>query len=87
MTAEKHLALETALKEYVESVTEQEEAFPVVIDWIIGYTVSGIVETDEGGKTIAYANGCVRPDNNPNSQVTLAAWVAESIMDYLRSDE
>lgn len=52
----------------------------VVVDWVVGYTISGIV-----GDVVGYSNDYCSSDSNPNSQVTLAAWVSENIMDGLRN--
>jgi hypothetical protein len=57
----------------------------VVIDWVVGYTVSNVIEV-EGSEVVGYANLHIAPLGNPNAHVGLAQWVAEDINEILHPD-
>ncbi|ROS28905.1 hypothetical protein EDF22_0637 [Rathayibacter sp. PhB127] len=88
MSAETKRALAEAIEAHYRSdaegdVPERETA--VVVDWVVGYTVSNVVNID-GDDTVGYANGYDSQDTNPNSQAYLAQWVATRIGDLLEGD-
>ena len=54
----------------------------VVIDWVVGYTISNVVNG-----AVGYANGYDSCDTNPNAQAYLAQWVSNKIAELLESDD
>lgn len=58
----------------------------MVIDWVVGFTVSNIVDVD-GKDVVGYANRHIAPLGNPNSHVALAAWVADDINSIMHPDD
>jgi hypothetical protein len=86
-------ALEDAIRAHFASTfdedTRDERRTAVVIDWVVAFTVSNIVEVD-GRKVVGFHNEYTSPDTNPNSQVALAQWASDEIADILhppRDDE
>lgn len=82
--------LETAIREHFESTfdedTNDSRRTAVVIDWVVGYTVSNIVDVD-GRQVVGFHNEYTSPDTNPNSQAYLAHWVSRHIDDALNGIE
>ncbi|WP_104137260.1 hypothetical protein [Cryobacterium sp. Y62] len=84
MSAQTKRDLEAAIAAHHRSETEgndlRENA--VVIDWVVGYTISNIVDG-----TVGYTNGYDSCDTNPNAQVHLAQWTSNQIADLLDPDD
>jgi hypothetical protein len=82
VSAETLRGIEDAIRAHFESTfdddTNESRRSAVVIDWVVGYTVSNIVEVD-GRKVVGFHNEYTSPDTNPNSQAYLAEWVAGEI--------
>jgi hypothetical protein len=58
----------------------------MVVDWIVGYTISGVVDVD-GKDIVGYRNMAIIPPTNPNAHVGLSMWLAEEMGDILHPDE
>lgn len=75
-------ALEDAIRDHFldtmdEDATDDRKS-AVLIDWVVGYTISNIVEV-EGKNVVGFSNDYIAADSNPNGQVTLAHWTGEQI--------
>lgn len=80
-------ALEDAIVNHFRSMVEDdnnERSSDVVIDWVVGFTISNVVDDDGEGSTVGYANGFDSADTNPNAQVYLAQWVSEAVAELLQ---
>lgn len=93
MSADTLRGIEDAIRAHFESTfdgeTREERRTAVIVDWVVGFTVSNIVEVD-GRQVVGFHNEYTSPDTNPNSQVALAQWVSDEIADILhppRDDE
>lgn len=55
----------------------------VIIDWVVGFTVSNLVDKDDDEDieepVVGYANWLITPLGNPNAHVGLAQWVMDEI--------
>lgn len=86
MSKETVLAVEAAIEAHYRDTLDTDSMHDrtgAVVDWVVGYTVSSIIDIGEHD-VVGYANDYLSAASNPNAQVTLAAWVADSIMDVLR---
>lgn len=84
MSTDTKAALEAALEAHYRSEAAEDNEYrqgAVIIDWVIGYTISNIVDG-----TVGYANGYESCDTNPNAQVYLAQWVSTRISDLLEGE-
>jgi hypothetical protein len=89
MSAETKQNLEAAILAHFRSEAENDNEYrqsAVVVDWIVGYTVSNLVDVD-GASTVGYANGYDSADVNPNGQAYLAQWVSLEIAAMLETDD
>lgn len=50
----------------------------MVIDWVVGLTVSNIIEVN-GKEIVGFGNIAYFPDANPNTHSGLAMWLAEEV--------
>lgn len=86
MSAETLRGIEDAIRTHFESTFDEDtlevRRGAVIIDWVVGFTVSNIVDVD-GRQVVGFHNEYTSPDTNPNSQVYLAQWVAEEISDIV----
>lgn len=86
MSASTLRALEDAIRAHFESTfdddTRYERRTAVVVDWVVAFTVSNIVEVD-GRQVVGFHNEYTSPDTNPNSQVALAQWASDEISEIL----
>jgi hypothetical protein len=81
-------ALEAAITAHYLSEAQDDNEYrqnAVVVDWIVGFTVSNVVDVDGVG-TVGYANGFDSADVNPNGQAYLAQWVSLEIASLLETD-
>lgn len=87
MSAETLRGIEDAIRAHFESTFDGDTNEPrrgaVIIDWVVGYTVSNIVDVD-GRQVVGFRNEYTSPDTNPNAQAYLAEWVAAEIDDVIR---
>lgn len=81
MSKETLRELEKAIEAHYED--EVKDAEPgqkgMVIDWVVGYTVHGIVDVPGEGPVGGYANWYIAADTNPNGAAHLAHWVGDEI--------
>ena len=86
MSAGTKAALEEAINAHFKDEAAEEgnedRASAVLIDWVVGYTISNIVNGDVG-----YANGYDSCDTNPNAQAHLARWVSTRLSGMLEGYE
>lgn len=72
--------LERAIEAHYEDELRELPDTPkgMVVDWVVGYTVHGIVEVED--KPVSgYANWYAAADTNPNGCAHLAHWVGDEI--------
>lgn len=72
--------LEKAVEAHYEDMLKEQTDTPkgMVIDWVVGFTVHGVVPVD-GTPVSGYANWYVSSDSNPNATAHLAHWVGDEI--------
>lgn len=82
MSAETLRHVEEAIRAHFQDTfdadTADERRTAVIIDWVVGYTVSNIVDVD-GANVVGYHNDYISADSNPNAQAHLAQWVSSQI--------
>lgn len=79
--------VEDAIREWFEDSIKnhpREGKGDVVIDWVVGFTVSNIVEVEDDddeskADVVGYANWLITPLGNPNAHIGLARWVVDEI--------
>lgn len=82
MSAQSLQNLEDAIRAHFTATLAEDDGperqSAIVIDWVIGYTISNIVDVD-GENVVGYHNEYAAADSNPNSQAHLAQWVSNQI--------
>lgn len=90
MSAQTIQAIEDAVKAHFAATLNAddnpERKSAVVIDWVVGYTISNIVDVD-GVSVVGFHNDYTSPDTNPNFQAHLAMWVADEISSILHGGD
>lgn len=86
MSADTIRGIEDALRAHFASTFDQDthesRRNAVIIDWVVGYTVSNIVDVD-GRQVVGFHNEYTSPDTNPNSQAYLAQWISDELDDVI----
>lgn len=85
---------EAILAHYKNEFQSQHDADPdrrsdMVVDWVVGYTISGVVEV-EGKSIVGYSNQTIEPRGNPNAHLGLSTWMVgeyEAVIDGRFADD
>jgi hypothetical protein len=71
--------IERAIEEHYQAEVAESAVKGMVVDWVVGFTVHGVVEIEDEGPVSAYANWYAAADSNPNASTHLAQWVSDEI--------
>lgn len=78
-------AIDAHFRSSFDENTKEARRGAVIINWVVGFTISNVVEVD-GDEHVGYSNDWYAAPGDPNAAVALAAWVSEDIGKVLRPD-
>ena len=80
-------AIEAHFRDTMSEGASAERRGSIIVNWVVGYTISNVVNVPGHGPTMGYSNDYITADADPNAQRGLAEWLSEEIASAVNSPD